>query len=164
MCSNTHVTSACDVASEETASAADFSSPEESDDDSYAVMAVPHYVPVEDEGLPHLMGRPVEPTFSKRVVREKVRFSTEYEFFAEELDDSGLWNCLISPVIDKLDAASVSLNVKKTKRARRPRTITSTESPIENDRASTIAMFFIKRPSLLSQTSSGRHKRVGQQL
>ena len=55
---------------------------------------------LEYEKLPHLMGRSAIPTFTLRPKKGLVRFSENFEYFADSDETPGIWDCLIYAMAD----------------------------------------------------------------
>ena len=58
---------------------------------------------LEYEEKPHLMGRPPLPDIRRRVARGPVSFAPTVETLYERLDDSGLWDPVISELVEKVN-------------------------------------------------------------
>ena len=71
----------------------------------------------EYEEKPHIMGRPASPRYRRRVARGPVSFAPSIEFSCERLDDSGLWDTVISDLVEKVNSGCIRYSGKKTKTA-----------------------------------------------
>ena len=57
------------------------------------------------------------PVFQLRPTKGNVSFSTEFEFFEGDDETPGIWDCMISPLVDKESCVSTSSGTKTKRNA-----------------------------------------------
>ena len=96
---------------------------------------------LEYEEKPHLMGRPPLPDIRRRVARGPVHFAPTVETLYERLDDSGLWDPVISELAEKVNNSYKRYSGKKTQRRSFIKASISNDNPRKNVRKATFGMF-----------------------
>ena len=92
---------------------------------------------------PHAMGKQVFPTFTLRPNKGMVRFSEQLERYSESRVGSDQWEFVTSELYDTNGDVRTSRYFEKgkTKRERITVTVAQNDSPVENDRNSTLNSF-----------------------